>query len=255
MGICCSKQDYVSNNYAQSDAQGASPRSPVNATAIASSNQLDGHLGELAALNRGASRVSSLRGPRIPLSREQMAVTKVLHRVRDEFYLRSSNFKSSNKTRSGRGDVETHRVENAQKEILRMRGQALYDSDTDFISVAMEGRAHNCGELASLAKLYLEDEGFVARTIDFKADHSAAVIGADFGGLPADMTQWEPSIYICDPWTNIACRGSDYPDQFLAKMAKWQGQGKSIKIDNRGFVSPLDQQWVNDMLQGGKAAC
>ena len=212
-------------------------------------------MSELATLSRNASTASlSISSvPRMHLSREQMAVTKVLNRVRDEYY--KPNLKSSNKMKADGGDQEMGRVENARNEILRMRGQAMYDHDTDAISVAMEGKAHNCGELTLLAKVYLEDEGFVARTLDFKPDHSIAVIGAGFGGLPADMKQWDPSIYVCDPWCNIACRGSDYPNQFLDKMAKWQEQGKLIKVDDRGFVPPLDDQWVEDMLEGGKAAC
>ncbi|MDA8443620.1 hypothetical protein [Paracidovorax valerianellae] len=130
----------------------------------------------------------------------------------------------------------------------------MYDTNTNAVSVAMDGRAHNCGELTTLARLYLEDEGYVARTLEFVADHVVAVIGAGSGGLPADMSEWDSDIYICDPWSNIACLGNNYPEQFLAKMSRWQEEGKFIKIDDRGFVSPLDERWVNDVLEGGKTA-
>ncbi|WP_245228209.1 hypothetical protein [Xanthomonas bromi] len=174
----------------------------------------------------------------------------MLLEVRRNYY--TPNLKSGNKMRLSRGDDEVFRLMDAQEEIVRMRNQQYEDEDV--IGVAMSGRAHNCEELSRLAMYFLQDRGHAARTGHFGQSHGVAMIGAPSGELPADMTQWDSEIYICDPWCNIACRANDYPHQFVEKMHKWERDGKQIAYTASGFTAPTDRNWIDAVLRGKKIA-
>jgi hypothetical protein len=213
-------------------------------------NQADSQLSGLHDLNHSRPSASGTSASRSAPSPEQSAVSAVLQEVRRNYYL--PNFKSGNKFRFDRGDQEISRLMLAQQEIVRMRAQQYEDGDV--ISVAMNGEAHNCEELSRLAMYFLQDRGYSARIGQFGQSHGVAIIGAPLGELPADMTQWDPGIYICDPWCNIACRANDYPHKFVEKMRKWEDRGKQIAYTTSGFTSPTDSNWINTVLGGEKKA-
>ena len=248
MGLCksiFSRGSSRSNRSAESSSAG-SPQGGGRAS-IGHQSQ-----GSLSGLQR--STPSGSLAPRSALSAEQRAVDEALSYVRT-YYYNKSNLKSSNKKRISGGSREESRVSQARAEILRMREEQFNDSEKNVIEVAMDGRAHNCEELARLAVYRLQENGWPARVADFGSVHAVAVVGGNHGQQPGDMTQWASDIYVCDPWCNIACRARDYPEQFLAKMGKWQQDGKQIKYsDEAGFVSPLEQQWMSRVLHAPKVA-
>ncbi|CAD2257844.1 hypothetical protein QSH46_007095 [Xanthomonas arboricola pv. juglandis] len=135
--------------------------------------------------------------------------------------------KSSNKKRNA-GFEDAVRIHNATAEIARMR-QQVDNLEEDVVSAAMEGNAHNCGELATLAVHYLQqDHNQIARLAFFNGTaHTAAIVGPvpRAGTLPSDMTDWDADIYVCDPWCNIACRANDYPAEFKEKWKSGTARG------------------------------
>lgn len=254
MGSCCSVSGRSTTSKYADDVSTASPRGSSHANRSGNTSQPESPLSGLSELNRSRSASRASLPPRSDASKQQFAVTKVLNDIRSQYY--KPNLKSSNKMK-GSGDIgsEMDRLQKAGAEIVRMRDQQITNSDFNVTDVIRDGKAHNCEELARLAAYLLEDTGFPARVVQFGAIHGVAAIGAGSGALPADMRNWEPHIYICDPWSNIACRATDYPDQFLAKMDKWHGQSKVISFDAaRGFVSPMDSAWINTVLEGTKTA-
>lgn len=83
--------------------------------------------------------------------------------IRAEYY-KAPRLKSSNKKRNA-GFEEAFRIHNATSEIARMR-QQVEDLEEDVVSAAMDGNAHNCGELATLAVHYLQqDYNICSKTI------------------------------------------------------------------------------------------
>ncbi|UXA48727.1 hypothetical protein [Xanthomonas prunicola] len=164
--------------------------------------------------------------------------------------------KSSNKKRNT-GFEEAVRIHSATAEIARMRKQ-VDDLEEDVVSAAMDGNAHNCGELATLAVHYLQqDHNQIARLAFFNGTaHTAAIVGPvpGAGSLPSDMTDWDADIYVCDPWCNIACRANDYPAEFQKKMEKWDRAGKQVWLSGSGFVSPISDEWMSTVLGGEKRA-
>jgi hypothetical protein len=221
--------------------------------------QAGGSLSALRDMNRSrAASPSSPSSPASPATREaaaqlQFAVTKVLNDVRNYYY--KPNLKSSNKLNPTKPD-DMDRVIKAGGEIIRMRDAQVNDSDSNVIEHLMDGRAHNCEELARLASYFLQtDMNLPARVLHFGSIHGVAAVGVDAGEQPHDMREWGPLTYICDPWSNIACRAKDYPDQFLAKMNKWNASSKLIAFDGeRGYVPPVDNAWINTVLHGPKSA-
>ena len=261
MGICFGKTStYVPTTEHRQEFSTASPEASGHAGRPGNTTQSGGPLSGLHGRNRGraASPTSptSPTSPASPASREaaqlQFAVTKVLNDVRNHYY--RPNLKSSNKMNLTKAD-DMERVIDAGAEILRLRVALVNDSDYNVIEHLMDAKAHNCEELARLATYLLQqDMGLPARLVQFGSLHGVAAVGIGEGELPHDMREWGPLAYICDPWTNIACRAKDYPDRFLAKMSKWDASSKLISFDARGHVSPMDDAWINTVLQGPKTA-
>ncbi|QIK20279.1 hypothetical protein G7968_13225 [Ralstonia solanacearum] len=172
-----------------------------------------------------------------------------MHFVRETYY--RPNLKSGNKVHGNGGPEEADRQARATLEVERMRSQ--YDP----LTAAMQGEAHQCQELSLLAMHHLENRGLQAQILELGGDdeavtHDVAIIGPASNPLPTDMTEWHPDVYVCDPWSNIACRASDYPDQFTRKMEKWEEAGKLVGFQAKGFVLPTDPDWMRDVLHGQK---
>ena len=255
MGICFGKTStYVPAIEHRRESSTVSPGTSGHARRPGNTTQSGGALSGLRDLNR--SGAASPTSPASPASREaaqlQFAVTKVLNDVRNHYY--RPNLKSSNKMNLTKAD-DMERVIDAGAEILRLRVALVNDSDYNVIEHLMDAKAHNCEELARLATYLLQqDMGLPARLVQFGSLHGVAAVGIGEGEQPHDMREWGPLTYICDPWTNIACRAKDYPDRFLAKMSKWDASSKLISFDARGHVSPVDDAWINTVLQGPKTA-
>lgn len=197
-------------------------------------------------------------------SERQQTVEEVLVFVRQTYY--KPHLKSGNKVKISGGPAEERRQALAAEEVSRIREQSNY------LDAAMSGRAHHCGELALLAIHRLhEQHGLEARSLllgtcgdreqvgeegeeEQDAVHEVAVIGPASNPLPADMTTWHPDVYVCDPWSNIACRARDYPEKFVAKMEKWERDGKAVGFAPEGFVLPSNEAWIGSVLQGPKMA-
>lgn len=173
MGLCNSVPRTNSGRYGHSvSSPTASPQGGNVAQRRANSNQPGGPLSDLNNLNRGRTAASGSVAPRSGLSAGERAVTNALNVVRKQYYELEGNLKSSNKKKLGIRDQtdqakELQRVEHAREEILRMREAALFDTDTNAVDVARDGKAHNCDELARIAAFVLqEDMGLIARVVD-----------------------------------------------------------------------------------------
>ncbi len=176
-------------------------------------------------------------------------MTDVLKFVRETYY--KPNLKSGNKVNGDGGPEEADRQERATLEVERIRSQ------DDPLTAAMQGKAHQCQELALLAMHHLQERGLKAQILELGGDdeavaHDVAIIGPASNPLPADMKKWPQDVFICDPWSNIACSARDYPEKFTRKMKKWEDGGKLIGFQTKGFVLPTDREWVNDVLHGEK---
>ncbi|KQV95836.1 hypothetical protein ASC87_04650 [Rhizobacter sp. Root1221] len=182
-------------------------------------------------------------------SEARAAVTDVLELVRETYY--KPNLKSGNKVNGDGGPEEVVRQEKARLEVDRIRLK------TDPLTAAMQGKAHQCQELALLAMHHLQERGLEAQILELGGDdqavtHAVAIIGPASNPLPAAMTEWHRDVYVCDPWSNIACSAREYPAEFTRKMQKWEDRGKLVGFQTKGFVLPTDRAWVNDVLHGGK---
>ncbi|WCM93912.1 hypothetical protein M5C99_04050 [Acidovorax sp. NCPPB 2350] len=185
----------------------------------------------------------------------QAEVTHVLKLVRETYY--KPHLKSGNKVKAEGGPEEMRRQEMATEEVLRIRAQ------DDALTATMMGKAHQCGELTLLAMHHLQERGLEAQSLLFGGGegdeedeedgvHEVAIIGPASNPLPVDMTQWHPDVYVCDPWSNIACKARDYPKEFVQKMKKWEDDGKLVGYPPEGFVLPTNKNWISDMLNGKK---
>lgn len=203
---------------------------------------------ETSAFQRQRTAVLS-SAQRLSPSEAKAAVTDVLNFVRDTYY--RPNLKSGNKVNGNGGPEEQARQEQATLEVERMRAKP------DPLQAAKQGKAHQCQELALLAAHHLEERGLAAQILELGGDdqsvaHDVAVIGRASNPLAADMRTWPADVYVCDPWSNIACSARDYPAEFTRKMKKWEDDGKFVGYAPAGFVLPTDPRWMNDVLHGEK---
>ncbi|WWQ31359.1 hypothetical protein RSgd_2557 [Ralstonia solanacearum] len=244
MGTCISKSGGTSSGHGYNvDSATGSPAQHDSYTEERSPRRASSDLSHLSDLSRNRSL------NRLEASEAQAAVSDVLHFVRETYY--RPNLKSGNKVHGNGGPEEADRQARATLEVERMRSQ--YDP----LTAAMQGEAHQCQELSLLAMHHLENRGLQAQILELGGDdeavtHDVAIIGPASNPLPTDMTEWHPDVYVCDPWSNIACRASDYPDQFTRKMEKWEEAGKLVGFQAKGFVLPTDPDWMRDVLHGQK---
>lgn len=257
MGLCVSKSSGTSMSGGR-DAHSAISAPPRHERAQnRNARQARSDLAQLSDLNRsrptisaaGSSSIQARRTGALPSTAAQAAVTDVLRLVRETYY--KPNLKSGNKVKGDGGPEEFERQQQATDEVERMR------MEDDPLEAAMQGRAHQCQELTLLAVHHLQERGLRAQVLELGGDdvavtHNVAVIGPASNPLPADMKKWHPDVYLCDPWSNIACRAKDYPEQFANKMKKWEGAGKLVGFMLKGFVLPTDRQWMHDVLHGRK---
>ena len=148
MGICGSVDRVNSGRLTYTESSPAQQLPAGNTQQhVNSPDQTSGVLAGLSSVSpsRSASR-SSLR--QRPLSPSLRAVSEVMRSVRAQYY-KAPRLKSSNKKKNT-GFEEAVRIHRATAEIARMR-QQVDDLKEDVVSAAMDGNAHNCGELATLA--------------------------------------------------------------------------------------------------------
>lgn len=261
MGLCFSKSSGTSTRQARGvDSAMGSPAPRDGRAQGRTASQASSHLSDLSRSRPGASdaeaaafqrqRVAVLSSARRQAQSEaQAAVTDVLKFVRKTYY--KPNLKSGNKVKGDGGPEEMDRQEKATLEVERMRLQA------NPLAAAKDGKAHQCQELALLAMHHLQERGLEAQILELGGDdeavaHNVAIIGQAPDPLPADMRNWPVDVYVCDPWSNIACSVRDYPAEFTRKMQKWEDAGKLVGFQTKGFVLPTDRAWVNDVLHGEK---
>ncbi|GKS98190.1 hypothetical protein AVKW3434_02400 [Acidovorax sp. SUPP3434] len=176
-----------------------------------------------------------------------------LRRIKEEIY-KKDNFKSSNKTSLRKSDaLENARMQAAADEIDAIRAPR---NVFNLKRALWEGRGHNCGELASAAKYIAAERGMAACVARTDA-HGFAVIGdlPDPAGLPARMEQWPEHLAVCDPWVNVACQATAYPEKFMEKMQKWERDEKIIEnphsqTEEDGWIRPIDPAWTQAVLNG-----
>lgn len=178
-----------------------------------------------------------------------------LGRVKEEIY-NKSNFKSSNKTSLKKNDtLENERMQAASDHIDAIRAPR---NVFNLKKAIWEGRGHNCGELASAAK-YIAAERGVAACVARTEVHGFAVIGdiPPSTELPGNMEHWPEHLAVCDPWVNIACEATSYPQKFIEKMEKWERDEKIIEnpysqTEDDGWIRPTDPAWTRAVLDGPK---
>ncbi|WP_240435178.1 type III effector protein [Ralstonia solanacearum] len=116
--------------------------------------------------------------------------------------------------------------------------------------------AGNCYEQAVLAydflRMRLTDANLPIDIVSLEhpGDHNFVAIGqsADGNGqYPMQFSDWHPDAFIVDPWTKIACRAADYPQQWSEKMEKWAARG--LRVDD---ASPLEQSLLNALRDNNK---
>ncbi|XLV70669.1 type III effector protein (plasmid) [Ralstonia syzygii subsp. celebesensis] len=91
--------------------------------------------------------------------------------------------------------------------------------------------AGNCYEQAVLAydflRMRLTDANLPIDIVSLEhpGDHNFVAIGQSTDGngqYPMQFSDWHPDAFIVDPWTKIACRAADYPQQWSEKWRNGQ---------------------------------
>lgn len=69
--------------------------------------------------------------------------------------------------------------------------------------------------------------------------------GAD-GTFPQDFAAWGADAAICDPWINVACLASEYPDRWVAGLDSWTGSGMQIQAKADGMEGAMASggKWI-----------
>jgi hypothetical protein len=116
----------------------------------------------------------------------------------------------------------------------------------------MEYKAGNCVEQSAAALIHIswqlkeyerrsgEKVLFNIVRLEAPGDHAFVALNQPLSGgkYPKDFAKWSADAVICDPWAKLACKASDYPTQWKAKMDKWANRGLSI-----GLQKPTAPQW------------
>lgn len=186
------------------------------------------------------------------LPRRNLEISRnALNQIRTDFY-NNKNFKSSNKTNLNKPDAEENsRLQSAADQIDEIRSES---NSRRYRQAIWAARGHNCGDLSDAAKFLANDAGFSAHVASTNA-HGFAVIGdlpVDVQ-LPDKMENWPDHLAVCDPWANIACAATEYPEKFIAKMGKWEQAGKIIEdADGDKWMNPTDKEWIDAVLTAPK---
>jgi hypothetical protein len=103
----------------------------------------------------------------------------------------------------------------------------------------------NCGALSLAAQDYLARHFPNVQTsrVTFREDHVMVVVGSvKPSHAERQLSEWPRHLFACDPWANITCPVSEYPQRYREKMRKWQSDGKRLLSDKRSgkWESPLD---------------
>jgi hypothetical protein len=135
-------------------------------------------------------------------------------------------------------------------------GSARYQAINDGVGGKRGDMWGNCGDMAYAAYQYLKANkvlpvevlhlGGARSGSSLHGDHVFCVLNRpkDTGGLHTTdehIENWNTAVIICDPWANLVCNASEYPDLFAAKMEKWVAVGKDIAI-HPSFQSKSDQK-------------
>ncbi|KMJ46568.1 hypothetical protein AB204_03020 [Xenorhabdus khoisanae] len=140
---------------------------------------------------------------------------------------------------------KTHRYEQAIKaneslRIQRTRGFDFYDQ----LDTRPEERAGNCGEYTEFAVNIALNMDQISTVWIFGCDklggvdHEFCVFNLSQAPNPNRITclnglsneTFRDDVIACDPWANIVCLYTDYPQRLREKMLKWDMRGKCIMI-------------------------
>ena len=98
----------------------------------------------------------------------------------------------------------------------------------------------NCSDLAMCAAYYLVMKRGLSCvdvvTLEL-SDHAFATIGQPLpgaGNYPAEFANWQAVSAICDPWADIACKATDFPERWKGRMKNWASAGL-LFVDSRGI--------------------
>ena len=163
---------------------------------------------------------------------------------------------------------------------------AIYDEAAEILRTKAtpadpwKARAGNCGELAELARLRLEQDhlpficevslsGGAAglspersdigprdqRVDGHRGDHAFTIFGLRLPRYRNGFTDDDPRViltpkdrqflrraWVIDPWVNVCCRIDEYPSRFWAKMKDWSAAGKTIAVGGE-WINP--DPWIN----------
>jgi hypothetical protein len=194
----------------------------------------------------------------------QVAVTAARRAMRQ--------YKSDNKFGIEWDDARIERYKRAH-ELLSGERAALREP-IDFRQIkrcarwAMSQGAGNCQEGACIAFSHLKWEGvgpIELATVDSPdfplASHMFVVVKRPLGqsSLNEDglATLKGASVYIADPWANIACRADEYYHRWEIKLLEWHSEGKMFPAGFDGDGTPMraleyyfnQAHWINLVRQ------
>lgn len=164
-----------------------------------------------------------------------------------------SKFQACNKLMLQNDPVgERARAKNAYAEANKVFDK--YTVPAEATKLAEKSEGHNCYTMSLLAMARLKAHGVNACMMHTTA-HACVVIGAipKGGALPADMKQWPKGIGICDPWSNVVCSASDYPERFHEAMAQWHKNGTTLLDDAGAEIDPENAQWKDNVLGSARS--
>lgn len=117
----------------------------------------------------------------------------------------------------------------------------------------------NCGENATLAFMYLtahkiEIEKKIGREIVIMkifmpqpVDHCYVVVGT----RSKKGNKFMEHTMVCDPWAKITCKLSNYPNEWKAKMRKWENRGLRC-LCSEGVYGPYSDRDSRESMDNGK---
>lgn len=147
------------------------------------------------------------------------------------------------------GAEEARRLQ-ARPAVIFLQGKGCC-SYPDYPDLVLRMGAGNCGEMAAAAERLIENAGGQAQIWHLSDIHAftlvgeipATVITGDFSG-----SEWS-DLQVADPWIGWSGKASDYRENFMRIMHRWDMQGRTIFFEKRGhdvgdWYSPVDAEWL-----------
>ncbi len=122
----------------------------------------------------------------------------------------------------------------------------------DYGKEAMALGLGNCCEFACAAAFVHHKEWFHPNwdlvMFGDGADHIFLVIeppACTKGEYPTDSTRWPARSVICDPWADLACPATEFPDRWRARMKNWQSMGLLLGSPKTGTKEATESEWYD----------